>query len=117
MLYMLLANETDDAFAAREDPERTGEYWTAWSSYIAALNESGILREAAGLLPPAAAPTLRVRDGEHLVDDGPFADTKEHLGGYFVIEVENLDQAMSWARRCPSAAYGSVEIRPVLPMA
>ena len=61
------------------------------------------------------ATTVRIRDGKRLVQDGPFADTKEQLGGYFVIEVPDLDAALEWAARAPSAACASVEVRPVLP--
>jgi hypothetical protein len=56
-----------------------------------------------------------VQDGRRVVQDGPFADTKEQLGGYFVIEVADLDEALIWAERCPSAGYASVEVRPLLP--
>ena len=69
---------------------------------------------AGGLTPPAAATTLRLREGRRLVQDGPYAETKEQLGGYFVLEVPDVDTAMEWAARCPSAATGSVEVRPLL---
>jgi hypothetical protein len=113
--YLILATETDDAFAARDDPARAGAYWESWSGYIAALEASGVLASAGGLHPPATATTLRITDGRRVVQDGPFADTKEQLGGYFVIDVVNLDAALDWAARCPSASYASVEVRPLLP--
>jgi hypothetical protein len=115
MQYLLLAMETSDAFAARTDPERTGPYWSAWSGYIEALQASGVLRSAAGLDSPDVATTVRVTAGTRAVQDGPYADSKEHLGGYFLIEVADLDEALEWAARCPSATYASVEVRPVLP--
>ena len=65
---------------------------------------------------PHAATTLRLRDGQRVVEDGPFADTKEQLGGYFVIEVPDLDAALDWAAKAPSARTASVEVRPILPM-
>ena len=68
-----------------------------------------------GLQGPNTATTVRIRDGKRIVQDGPFADTKEQLGGYFVIEVPDLDAALEWAARAPSAACASVEVRPVLP--
>jgi hypothetical protein len=115
MQYLILANETVDDFARRDDPADAGPYWAAWSAYIAALTESGIMQGAGGLQPPHAATTVRTRGGEHVVEDGPFADTKEQLGGYFVIEVADLDEALVWARRCPAVDSGSVEVRPLLP--
>jgi hypothetical protein len=70
----------------------------------------------AGLQPPPLATTVRLREGKRQVQDGPFADTKEQLGGYYVIEVPGLDQALDWAARCPSVSSGSVEVRPNLSM-
>jgi hypothetical protein len=113
--YLILATETDDAFAARDDPARAGAYWESWNGYLTALEASGVLASAGGLQPPATATTVRVTDGRRVVQDGPFADTKEQLGGYFVIEVGDLDDALEWAARCPAAAYASVEVRPLLP--
>lgn len=115
MDYLILAQETADDFASRADPAASGEYWSAWTGYIEALRASGVLRGAGGLLPPEAATTVRLRDGQRLIQDGPFAETKEQLGGYFVIDVPDLDAALQWAVRCPSAATGSVEVRPLLP--
>lgn len=115
MEYLVMALETADDFAAREDPERADAYWASWQGYIAALTESGVLAGAGGLHPPATSTTVRLRDGRRTVHDGPFADSKEQLGGYFVIRVDDLDQALEWAARCPSAASGSVEVRPLLP--
>lgn len=115
MQYLIMAMESEDDFAAREDPERTGEYWAGWEAYIAALTGSGALTGAGGLQPPATSTTVRLRDGQRVVHDGPYADTKEQLGGYFVIEVPDLDAALEWAARCPSAAQGSVEVRPLMP--
>lgn len=116
MQYMIMAIETPQAFADRDDLERGGAYWGAWTAYLAELNAHGILSDAGGLQPPSAGTTLRVRDGRRLLQDGPFADTKEQLGGYFVIDVPDLDTALDWAERCPSAVDGSVEVRPLLPL-
>jgi hypothetical protein len=74
-----------------------------------------VLTSAGGLQPPSAASTVRLRDGRRLLQDGPFADTKEQLGGYFVIDVDDLAAALEWAERCPSAVDGAVEVRPLLP--
>lgn len=115
MDYMLMFNESSDDFARRERPEEAGPYWGAWQAYVGAMNASGVVVSGNGLQLPHAATHLRIRDGKRLIQDGPFADTKEHIGGYFVISVESLDEALEWAARSPSAAYGSVEVRPVLP--
>ncbi len=115
MQYMLLLNEPDTEFAKRADPDLAGAYWGGWNAFIGAMAEAGIIVKGDGLQGPHAATTVRVRDGKRLVQEGPFADTKEQLGGYFVIEVPDLDTALDWAARAPSAAYASVEVRPVLP--
>lgn len=110
-----MAIETDAAFESRTDEDRAPEYWSSWSGYIDALTESGVLRSAAGLQAPWTATTIRLEDGAAMVQDGPFADSKEQLGGYFVIDVPDLDAALRWASLCPSLADGSVEVRPILP--
>jgi hypothetical protein len=112
--YMILAMEHPSAFDSRES-DGAEEYWSAWSGYIRALTESGVLTSAGGLQPPSAANTVRLRDGRRMLQDGPFADTKEQLGGYFVIDVADLAAALEWAERCPSAFDGAVEVRPLLP--
>lgn len=116
MQYTILFYENESDFAARTDEKRQGEYWGAWSAYVDALHEAGVMSKGAGLQPPHAATTLRFRGGERHVQDGPYADTKEQLGGFAVIEVPDLDTALEWAARCPAASTGAIEIRPVLPM-
>lgn len=115
MKFAILVYETAEDFSARNDPARAGAYWGAYAAYSKTLTEAGIARGGAGLLPPAAATTLRIRGDKRTVQDGPFADTKEMLGGMFLIEVADLETALEWAARCPSAASGSVEVRPELP--
>ena len=115
MQYAILAQEAPGDFAARTDPAAAEDYWASWAGYVAALRESGIMSAGAGLQPPDTATTIRVRGGSIEVQDGPFADVKEHLGGIFLIEVPDLDTAMQWAARCPASALGSVEVRPVIP--
>lgn len=115
MNYAILIHETPEEFAERTDPERSGPYWGAYTEYSRALEEAGILRGGAGLLPPHAATTLRGRGQARQVQDGPFAETKEQLGGFYLIEVADLDEALAWAERCPAAARGAVEVRPTLP--
>jgi hypothetical protein len=115
MQYMILLNETEAEFAKRENPAEAGAYWGGWNAFIGAMAQAGIIVNGDGLHPPHTATTVRLRDGKRIVHDGPFADTKENLGGYFVIEVPDLDAALDWAARAPSASYASVEVRPVMP--
>jgi hypothetical protein len=84
----------------------------AFASYAEALDAAGVLRSAEVLQPSSATTTVTARDGELRIQDGPFADTKDQLGGTFVIEVDDLDAALDWARRAPSVAWGAVEVRP-----
>lgn len=115
MQFMLILNETAEDFARRNDPEQAGEYWGGWTAFIRAMAQAGIVVNGDGLQGPHTATTLRFRGGKRVVEDGPFADTKEQLGGYFVIEVADLDTALDWAAKAPSAFSASVEVRPVLP--
>jgi hypothetical protein len=115
MQYMLMLNETEAEFAQRNHPEHAGAYWGAWTAFIGAMGQAGVIVKGDGLQGPHSSTTVRVRDGKRQVEDGPFADSKEQLGGYFVIEVPDLDAALDWAAKSPSAAYASVEVRPVLP--
>ena len=115
MQYMLLLTETENEIALLNDPVKTGPYWGAWGAYVQAVEAAGIVVSGAGLQPPHTATTVRVRDGKRLVQDGPFAASKEQLGGFFVIDVPDLDTALEWAARSPAASVGAVEVRPVLP--
>lgn len=115
MQYMMMIFEPESDFAKRTDPDQAGPYWGAWTAYAQALAQSGVMVGGNGLTPPHAGTTVRLKDGQRQVQDGPFADTKEQLGGYFVIDVPDLDAALDWAARCPAAATGGVELRPVLP--
>jgi hypothetical protein len=116
MQYVILIYENDADLSASDDAERAGPYWGAWTAYAQALSEAGVMAGGNGLQPHRAATTVRLRDGRRHVQDGPYADTKEQLGGYFVVEVPDLDAALDWAARCPAAPTGAVEVRPVLPM-
>jgi len=115
MQYMLIFTEPASEFAKRTDSELSGPYWGGWNAYIGALSQAGVIVSGNGLQPPETATTVRVRDGKRVVHDGPFADAKEQLGGYFIIEVPDLDAALEWAARSPSASCGAVEVRPVMP--
>ncbi len=115
MHYLLMLNESEADFAMRLHPEQSATYWGGWNAFIGAMAQAGVIVKGDGLQGPHTATTLRVRDGRRLVQDGPFVDTKEQLGGYFVIDVPDLDAALAWAAQAPCAATGSVEVRPVLP--
>ncbi len=115
MQFAILVYETEAQLAERDHPEKQAAYWGAYTAYSKALVEAGIMRGGAGLLPPGAATSVRLHGGKRQVQDGPFADTKEKLGGFYLIEVADLDKALEWAARCPSVAEGSVEVRPTLP--
>ena len=84
----------------------------AFHAYAAALDEAGVLVSAEVLQPSTSSTTLSVREGKLRIQDGPFADSKEQLGGTFVIDVPDLDAALAWAEKCPAAAWGAIEIRP-----
>jgi hypothetical protein len=116
MQFMIMHYESAAENAKRNHPTQAAEYWGGWNAFIGAMAQAGIIVKGDGLLGPETATTVRVRDGKRTVQDGPFADTKEQLGGYFVIEVPDLDTALSWAVRAPCVHDGSVEVRPVLVM-
>jgi hypothetical protein len=115
MQYTILVYEGEADFAARTDAEHQESYWGAFGAYSQALKDAGVLVGGGALLPGHAGTTVRLRGGSRHVQDGPYADTKEQLGGYFVVEAPDLDAALDWAARCPAAASGAVEVRPNLP--
>jgi hypothetical protein len=90
------------------------EHWLgAYRAYMEAMAEAGVLKSSSGLYPTSSATTVRVANGKTQVLDGPYADSKEQLGGFHFIEVEDLDAAITWAARSPTALHGVVEVRPV----
>ena len=88
----------------------------AYAAYTEALTKAGVFAGSNRLQPSSNATTVRVANGKPQVLDGPFADSKEQLGGYFLIDVPDLDAALSWASRCPAASHGVVEVRPIWSM-
>lgn len=115
MQYMLMFFETTQEVSRREDPASAPAYWGAWNAYVKALTESGSVVGGNGLQAPHTATSVRVKEGKRHVQDGPLPDAKEHLGGYFVIEVAHLDAALEWASKSPNAQAGHTEVRPILP--
>src|SRR5438094_51094 len=93
--------------------EQTNEIVAAFMAYSQALSDGKVLVASNRLRPTSAATTVRIADGKTKVLDGPFAETKEQLGGYYLIDVPDLDAALSWASRCPAVRYGTVEVRPI----
>ncbi len=114
MNYVLTIFEGPAGLATLRDKDRCGPYMGAWMAYAQALGQAGVMAGGAGLQLPETATTVRPRAGSHQVEDGPFADTKEQLGGFFVINVASLDQALDWAARAPVMEGGAVEVRPAL---
>jgi hypothetical protein len=110
MNYAVLIYETEQDFAYRPS------LMPAYAAYAQALEEAGAHRGGECLHPTHTATTVRLQNGTPQVQDGPFPDTKEQLGGFFLIEAPDLDAALAWAARCPAAARCAVEVRPVLAM-
>ena len=113
MQYMIMnwVRPSDFAESGGNEVDPDG---TAWGAYTKALIDAGVMRGGNALKPSYTATTVRLRDGQREVQDGPYADTKEHLGGYYLIEVPHLEEALAWAARNPAASTGAVEVRPVL---
>jgi len=110
--YMLLiySNENGEAESDEQDILRR------YGAFTQDVRDNGKLVTADRLKPTSAATTVRIRNGETLVTDGPFAETKEQLGGYYVLECENIDEALAYAAQIPAAEQGSIEVRPVWEM-
>ncbi len=112
MKYMLLIH-TDESRYPEMSEEEMGQLMAKYGQFTTEIEDAGVLVDSDRLRPTATATTVRVRDGETLTTDGPFAETKEQLGGFYTIDVSHLDEALSWAAKVPSATYGSVEVRPI----
>ncbi len=104
----------DESNYANATPQDIAATFQAHGAFGEASREAGVFGGGDGLQPSATATTVRVRDGERLLTDGPFAETKEQLGGYYVLECKDLDEALAWAAKIPEARYGAIEVRPVM---
>ncbi len=115
MQYLLLiyGNEAGMQSASKADME---QMMAAYGAYTQAMKTAGVMVGSNRLKPSGSASTVRIADGKTKVLDGPYAETKEQLGGYYLIEVPDLDAALSWAARCPGASHGTMEVRPVWTM-
>ena len=113
MKYMLMDYVNEAGWPQLTKAEQ--EHWLgAYIAYMEAMTKAGVLRSSNGLQPTSAATTVRVANGKTQVLDGPYADSKEQFGGFHIIDVADLDAAIAWAARCPTALHGVVEVRPVL---
>ena len=112
MQYMFLLYSNENDWQKMAQPQRE-QGMAAYTAYTEALRKAGVLKASDRLRPSADSTTVRVTNGKSQVLDGPFADTKEQLGGYYLVDVPDLDAALSWAARCPGASHGTVEVRPI----
>jgi hypothetical protein len=113
MQYILLIHDDESQWGTFSDEQREA-FMQEYFAYTNELRESGALVTASQLQPTSTATTVHVRDGEALTTDGPYAETKEQLGGFYLIDVESLDEAIEWAAKIPSARWGKVEVRPLV---
>jgi hypothetical protein len=114
MQFALLIYESPEAFVLRKS-DGSDPYTGAWRAYHKALVESGAYIGGDPLEVPETGTTIRIKEGKRSVQDGPYADTKEQLGGFIILELPSLDAALEWAARCPTAASGAVEVRVLAP--
>jgi hypothetical protein len=115
MQYMLLIYDREQVWSDMSDEEQ-GRIYAEYGAFTNDVREKGAYVSAGQLQPSSTATSVRVQDGEQVVTDGPFAETKEQLGGYYLIEAESVDEAIEWAAKIPSARYGTIEVRPVVQM-
>jgi hypothetical protein len=113
MQYMLLIYAPEEYWADRSDEERAAMS-QEYSAVTQEMQNAGAFVAGDALQPIATATTVRVNAGEALTTDGPFAETKEQLGGYYLLDVESIDEALEWAAKLPAARHGSIEVRPVM---
>jgi hypothetical protein len=104
----------DESQYANATPEQIGAVFAAHGEFGQASREAGVFVDGDGLQPSVTATTVRLRDGERLLTDGPYAETKEQLGGFYMLECKDLDEALAWAARIPEAKTGAIEVRPVM---
>lgn len=113
MQYLFLLADAPGAGPAEDSPEYAAEMGE-WFAFDEMVKAAGVFVSGEALHPQETATTVRVREGKTITTDGPYAETKEHLGGFYVLDVADLDEAISYAAKIPNVGYGSVEIRPVL---
>ena len=114
MKYLLLIYENEAAFAKIPEAEQ-GKIFEEYMAYTRRIKKSGNYVSGEALEPVSTATTVRVKDGKTLTTDGPFAETREQLGGFYLVEAKNLDEAIALAAGIPASRTGSIEVRPVMP--
>ena len=112
MRYMLLIYGQEGQWGNASEAEQEAEM-AKWYGYTQELQNAGVSTAGDALQPTSTATSVRDKDGEPMVTDGPFAETKEQLGGYYLLDVPNLDEAIKWAHKCPGAVKGTIELRPI----
>jgi hypothetical protein len=112
MKYLLLMY-ADESIGSEWSKDEFQAASKVWAEFRKELSAGGVLVSSSGVAPGTSATTVRLRDGKTMITDGPFAETHEQLGGYFLIECKDLDEAIRWAEKIPTAKYGSIEIRPL----
>ena len=115
-MQFLFALYADESNWDTMTPEQKQQGAAAYAAYTQALSAAGVLRSSNRLRPTSTATTLRTTNGKTQVLDGPYIDSKEQLGGYYLIDVPDLDAALSWAGKCPGVGHGIVEVRAIWPM-
>jgi hypothetical protein len=105
---------SDEVAEAKMSPQEMGAMMQAYGAFTNEVTQAGIYHGGEALHPTTTATTVRVRGGEVLTTDGPFAETKEQIAGFYLLDCKNLDEAIQWAAKIPSAKYGTIEIRPVM---
>lgn len=114
MQYMLLIYTNESAYPEPKNDEERQAQIAPWLSYTQALREAGVFVAGDALLPTSTATTVTKQGGKLMTTDGPFAETKEQLAGYYLVDCADLDAALKWAELCPGAAYGKIEVRAVM---
>ncbi len=113
MQYMLMFMQPASELEHERDDPAAADFWESWRAYMGAIYAAGVVKSGNALEAGFSATTVRIRDGKRQVHDGPFAETKEMLAGYLVIDVPDLDTALAWAARSPSSSTGATEVRPI----
>ena len=113
MKYLILIYEDEAQMAARS-PDKQQQVFADYGAYTQELVAAGVMVSGEALQPSVTASSVRVRGGEALFTDGPFAETREQLGGFYLIDCADLDEALQWAAKCPTSRDGTIEVRPLL---
>ncbi len=113
MQYLMLIYSKPENTVQQDDTQNDA-MGSVWGAYTKALIDAGVMLSGEALHAPSTATTMRMRGGDRMLHDGPYADTKEHLGGFYILNVPDLDAALEWAAKCPAAPTGAIELRPIV---